>query len=260
MVVSQFVDLRDYHVQRTAQHGENGIIGAIFAVIHTRNRVCVDVGAFDLIALSNVYDLWHDRGWQAVLIESDSGRYQNIVAQANGWAKLKVINARVGWEGERALDAILGDDVPADLDLLSIDVDGADYHVWQGLNRLRPRVVIIEYNPTIPPHIEVVGIGDNYVGSSALALLNLGKTLGYSLVACTLTNLFFVLDEEAEPFVNRNDLPLLFDYSCINYVMTSYDGGMFFSNQLIPYSFTLHSRTVKGNIIDEERFYFPEWA
>jgi hypothetical protein len=261
--VDVVINLREHEAQRTSQHGENGIIAAIFATIGKKNSVCVDVGAFHVSDISNVYELWHDQAWRAVLIEKDHTRAQGLSSHTAAYPyKVSVVNANVGWEGERALDALLDGvgDVPADFDLLNIDVDGPDYHIWRGLRSYRPRVVVIEYNPTIPPHIEVMGIGDNYVGASALALLNLGNELGYTLVACTLTNLFFVLNEEAADFANPNDLPLLFDYSCVTYVMTSYDGGMFFSNLLVSYPFNLESREVRGKIRDEERFHIPAWT
>ena len=48
-------------------------------------------------------------------------------------------------EGPDALDAILDQQrVPAAFDLITIDVDGIDYKVWQGLVRHRPRVVVID--------------------------------------------------------------------------------------------------------------------
>ena len=48
-------------------------------------------------------------------------------------------------EGESSLTALLERyAAPASPCLLSIDVDGADYHVWDGLERFRPRIVVIE--------------------------------------------------------------------------------------------------------------------
>ena len=86
----------------------------------------------------------------------------------------------------------------AQIDVLSIDIDGYDYHVWDAVQDYRPRIVIIEYNPSIPndiiainPHRE-----DIFTGSSAAALVELGRKKGYSLIAVTQTNLLFVVNEE----------------------------------------------------------------
>ena len=51
-----------------------------------------------------------------------------------------------------------GGGLPSDFDVLSIDIDGADYHVWDGLrgSRFAPALVVIEFNPTIPNHVAFV--------------------------------------------------------------------------------------------------------
>ena len=39
-----------------------------------------------------------------------------------------------------------------EIDLLSIDIDGNDYHVWKAIDVINPRVVVIEYNAKFTPH------------------------------------------------------------------------------------------------------------
>lgn len=41
-----------------------------------------------------------------------------------------------------------------EIDLLSIDIDGNDYYVWEAIDIVSPRVVVIEYNSKIPPTCE----------------------------------------------------------------------------------------------------------
>ena len=58
---------------------------------------------------------------------------------------VETVEAYVGIAGELSLDAILRKfNLPYDFDLLSIDVDGDDYHIFKNLQHYRPRVVIIE--------------------------------------------------------------------------------------------------------------------
>lgn len=87
---------------------------------------------------------------------------------------------------------------PEQIDVLSIDIDGYDYHVWDALQDYRPRIVIIEYNPSIPNDIVVINPHkeDIFTGSSAAALVELGRRKGYSLIAVTQTNLLFIVNEE----------------------------------------------------------------
>src|SRR5260370_27613128 len=95
--------------------------------------------------------------------------------------------------------------VPRNLDLLSIDIDGNDYWVWAAIQKWRPRLVVIEYNPTFPPHQKWVmkedlnhrWDGTNYFGASLPSLAALGTKKGFTLVAtdsCGI-NAFFVRDD-----------------------------------------------------------------
>ena len=52
-------------------------------------------------------------------------------------------------EPTKEMVARLKNDVPAEIDLLSIDIDGNDYWVWQAMNATSPRVVVIEYNASM---------------------------------------------------------------------------------------------------------------
>jgi hypothetical protein len=95
--------------------------------------------------------------------------------------------------------------VPTDLDLLSIDVDGNDYWIWNGLEEFHPRVVVIEYNSSLPPGCERVQPYDpesrptltDTSGASLESLCRLAQRKGYQLVHSDLsgTNAFFVRDD-----------------------------------------------------------------
>jgi hypothetical protein len=109
--------------------------------------------------------------------------------------------------------------VPRELDLLSLDIDQNTYYAWEGLSGFRPRVIVVEYNPVIPPDVDWKAAYDpdrtwdlthNY-SASLKALENLGRERGYSLVGCEFTgnNAFFVRDDLvgdrfAAPFTAEN--------------------------------------------------------
>lgn len=86
--------------------------------------------------------------------------------------------------------------------MLSIDVDYNDYWIWQAIDCIEPRVVVIEYNASWPPpscvtvpyDAEGEWKGDNLFGASLAALAKLGDRKGYRLVGCSLSgvNAFFV--------------------------------------------------------------------
>jgi hypothetical protein len=99
--------------------------------------------------------------------------------------------------------------VPAEFDLLVVDIDFNDYWVWEQIglsNHYRPRVVIVEYNGNIPIHearvvtradTHVWTDGSSYCGASLLAMAKLGVRLGYTLVYCEShgVNAFFVRND-----------------------------------------------------------------
>jgi len=77
------------------------------------------------------------------------------------------------------------------------DVDGNEYHLWDSMNEYRPRVMVIEFNPTIPNEVVFIQPRDMKVfqGSSLKAFVELGKRKGYELIATNETNAFFLLKE-----------------------------------------------------------------
>jgi hypothetical protein len=101
----------------------------------------------------------------------------------------------VGYEGTSRLDHILKQTpIPKDFSLLSIDVDGIDYYIWEELREYIPRVVVVEFNPTIPVDVDWVQPKDMSVsqGTSLRAFTRLARTKGYELIATTQWNAFFV--------------------------------------------------------------------
>jgi hypothetical protein len=224
--------LKDTVSGSTSQHGEDGVIEAVFDRIGVDSRTCVEFGAYDLVSLSNVYPLWSS-GWRTLLIEADPARFAKLEAdyaahRARAPSDVQLANRLVAPSGSDSLDRILQQyGFPAEPDLLSIDVDGLELQLWRGLEQFRPRLVVVEYNPTIPPHIELIG-GDR-VGSSARALHRLGNEKGYSLVACIGWNAFFVDQEHGHHFTDTDDLDALFDSSYLWYAMQTYGGEIFYS-------------------------------
>lgn len=191
-------DLETYARDVHSQAGEDGIIAEIFRRIGTESKWCVEFGAWDGRVASNSAALVDD-GWSAVLIEGDPAKFGDLQARYRSSDDVVTLLAMVGWDGTDRLDALLAaTPIPQRFDLLSIDIDGNDYHVWSAVEIYRPRVVVIEFNPTIPNGVTFVQPADPRInqGSSIDALVDLGRRKGYTLVAATEFNAFFVLDAE----------------------------------------------------------------
>ncbi|MBI2743541.1 MAG: hypothetical protein HYX48_06460 [Chlamydiales bacterium] len=205
------IDLSLYERSFFSQNGEDGVLAKLFQLIKPNSRFCVELGAYDGITGSNTY-LLRRQGWDCLLIDRtfEIPEYKQ---------RKEFITA------ENINDLMRKYGVPFDLDLISIDIDYNDFYIWNALDEhYRPAVVVIEYNGYhLPDQDKIVkyrpfftGGGDNYFGASILALYNLGRSKGYSLVYAESAgvNLFFVRDDILEEknlfFKNVNDVEKLY--------------------------------------------------
>ena len=222
--------LSEYSKNITSQNGEDGILAEIFRRIGITSKTCIEFGAWDGIHLSNTWHLWHDQGWTALLIEGEPSRYTSLRDSLAAYPTVTALHAFIGLEGSSKLDHILNRaQWPGpQFDLLSIDIDGDDYSVWDSLEEFRPRVVVIEYNPSIPPEADMVQAPGEYFGASASALVRLGHRKRYRLSALTATNCIFVADEDfARLAIPEVSLAREFDRSRLSYIINAYDGRTF---------------------------------
>ena len=224
--------LAEYARNVTSQYGEDGIIHKILETIGKADRWCVEFGSWDGKNCSNTFDLIERRGYSAVLIEANARRFKDLVKTFGANERVVLLNAVVGFERDNCLDRLLeSTEIPTDFDLLSIDIDGNDYHVWEAVRAYKPKVVVIEFNPTIPPEVEFVQPRDMSVtqGSSLLSISKLGRSKGYELVAVTVTNALFVDTNYFPVFgIEDNSVETLWtDRSFITHLFCGYDGTLF---------------------------------
>lgn len=182
-----------------SQNGEDGIIRDLLFRVGFANRYFVEFGAGDGTE-NNAALLASRYGWRGTYIEANREYADGLVRRYGDNGRVLVLNELVTRDTICDLFKMAG--VPEEFDLLSIDIDGNDYWIWSELGLYRPRVVVIEYNGTIPPPKRWVMAynadhrwdGTMYFGASLESYAQLGKRLGYELI-CTDTrgvNAFFV--------------------------------------------------------------------
>jgi hypothetical protein len=190
------VDITRYERRFSSQNGEDGILEAIFTVIGTTRKYFVEFGAASGREC-NTARLAQRYGWTGLLMDAATPPPDAPVPIRREFITAENINALF----EKY-------NVPPAFDLLSIDIDGNDYWVWKSITAYRPRVVVIEYNASVPPTESRVmpydsnfrWSGTDYFGASLLSLATLGSAKGYTLVGCDSsgTNAFFVDAAEAQ--------------------------------------------------------------
>lgn len=186
-----------------SQNDEDGLLAEILRRVGAPARRFVEIGVQTGVECNSTNLLLE--GWSGVWIDGGAGHFPAIrqrFGQLIDAGRLQALCEYVTPENVNALlrAACGGNEV----DVLSIDIDMADYWVWKALE-LRPRVLMIEYNASWRPPAAIVvpydaqrrWDGTNYFGASLGALEKLGREKGYSLVGCCFAgvNAFFVRDD-----------------------------------------------------------------
>jgi hypothetical protein len=226
--------LLDFASNTHSQSGEDGVIGRILDMLSARDRWCVEFGAWDGSHLSNTRKLIETDGYSAVLIEASPERFLDLQASSREFPNVIPIQAFVGFGPADGLDAILARlPIPLDFDLLSCDVDGNDYHIWAAITKYRPKVVCIEFNPTIPTEVRFTQPADPAInqGASLAALTDLGRLKGYELVSVLPFNAIFVDAKYFSLFEIADNRPesLRRDTSAVTWLFCGYDGTIHLS-------------------------------
>ncbi len=196
--------LQQYRSNVYSQNGEDGVIREVLRRLEIDTGWFCEFGAWDGRYGSNTYALLR-RGWRGVMIEGEPTRFLALQRTAGRYPKqLIAIQEYVSPNpGPCSLDDMLAaTHIPNDFEILSIDVDGCDYHIFESLTAFNPLVIIIEIDSSIPPGVEKVH-SDSSPMTSFTSMLRLGQRKGYELV-CHTGNMVFVRSDR----VNRLNLPL----------------------------------------------------
>ena len=196
--------LEPYGYKVFSQNDEDGIIHEIFDRIGTTNKVFIEFGVQDGLE-SNSHLLLH-YGWSGLWIEGSEVYCDEIAIKfkpviENG--QLRVCNAFITKDNINEL--FIKNGLSGEIDLLSIDIDGNDYYIWDAIKEVNSRVIVVEYNAKFPPDLEWcqaydashVWMGSDWHGASLKALEKLGRNKGYRLVGTNLRgcNAFFVRND-----------------------------------------------------------------
>lgn len=179
-----------------SQNEEDGMLVEVFRRIGEGTRTFFEFGVGNGLQNNTCYFLL--AGWRGWWIEITAPKVQFIrqhFASAIAEKRLVIDDTPLDAENVEAVCTRLG--IPDEIDLLSIDIDGNDYHVFEAMRRIRSRVVVLEYNGLYPPPHRIVGAYDpaysyadsTYIGASLQSLTDLAESKGYQLVGCNITGL-----------------------------------------------------------------------
>jgi len=200
----------DIHINEfkvSSQNGEDGIIQFLLRKTDMKNKIFVEFGVHDY-AESNTRFLLVNNGWSGLIIDGSSKNVERIKHDEIYWKHdLNVEHAFI--DKDNINELISRNSVSGDIGILSIDIDGNDYWIWNAIECINPRIVICEYNSLFGSNKKVTTIYDKsfvitkahfsglYWGASIAAFDYLAKKKGYSLVGSNTAgnNVFFVRND-----------------------------------------------------------------
>ena len=187
-----------------SQSEEEGILLALLDAAGTGTRRFVELGCGGNGGNSGF--LASELGWSGLMVDTR----EDAVAICRLTFPAERIRVVQHWVTRESVDGLLRDHgLTGEIDVLSIDIDGNDYWVWEALTEASPRIVIVEYNARFGPERAVAvpydpsfGRGNRpkgYFGASLEAFRRLGTRKGYRLVTTEPggANAFFVRDDVA---------------------------------------------------------------
>jgi hypothetical protein len=191
-----------------SQWGEDGIIQHLVRHVPLQRRVFVEFGVENYVESNTRFLITHNAGWAGLVMDGSADNIDYIKRDPIYWAcNLK---AEHGFITRENIDSLLAKNgIAGDIGLLSVDIDGNDYWVWQAIDSIAPRIVVCEYNSHFGPTAAVTVPYDPgfvrdrahfskiYYGASIAALGALGRAKGYALVAGNSAgnNVFFVRND-----------------------------------------------------------------
>lgn len=209
-----FVQLSDTGFKVFSQFEEDGMLLFIFSVIGMKHKTFVDIGSNDCIN-SNCANFAVNFYWHGLFIDSDKdaldiGRHF-YKKHPDPWSYKPVfVCEKVNRENINTTIKNAGFEGP--IDLLSIDIDGNDYWIWDAITVISPNVVIIEAkveygmnDAVVPYNADYSHLTKNpmYNGASPFAMNQLAKKKGYRLVGANAYghNMIFIKKELAADYI-----------------------------------------------------------
>ena len=196
-------DFREVGFKVFSQSDEDGIIQYLVNKLPIENETFIELGV-ENYEESNTRFLMLNNNWQGMVLDGCRGDIRALQKDPIYWQY--DLQAKATWITRKNIDTVLcQSEFSPDVGLLSIDIDGNDYWIWEAIQSIRPRIVIAEYNglfklaPVAVPYVDDFNRtsahhSNLYYGSSLAALHALAIKKGYILVGSNFWghNAFFI--------------------------------------------------------------------
>ena len=200
--------LRDAEFKVFSQFGDDGIIQYLIRRLAPLPESFVEFGV-ESYRESNTRFLLLNNNWRGLVLDGNQKCVDQIQRDEIYWRH--TLTAKFAWITRDNINELLREpQFTGRIGLLSIDIDGNDYWVWEKLDDVDPAIVIMEYNSAFGPDLAVTipyhpsfsrfkaHYSGQFWGASLAALDLLARRKGYSLIGCNSAgnNAYFIRNDK----------------------------------------------------------------
>jgi len=207
--------LSDAEFSVFSQWGDDGIIQYLISKLDIPNKTFIEFGVENYRESNTRYLLINNK-WHGLVIDGSQQNINFIQKDTISWAhhvfaecafiKKSNINELLGGLISKGYDKEIG--------ILSLDIDGNEFWIWEEINIVNPILVIVEYNAVFGPdncwtipydenfnRFSLLPKGYIYYGSSLEALKMLATKKGYTFIGCNSNgnNSYFLRNDKIDP-------------------------------------------------------------
>ena len=207
--------LADAEFSIFSQWGEDGIIEWLVHHNGPMPEIFVEFGV-ETYRESSTRFLLMNRNWRGLIIDGDPANMAVAKNDSISW-RYDLTATAAFITKDNINDLITSAGIWGEIGILSVDIDGNDYWVWDAIDCVNPHFVITEYNAvfgdlnalSVPYDPAFVRSQKHYsylyYGASIGAMVSLAAKRGYTLLGTNRAgvNAFFVRNDRAEQFLSR---------------------------------------------------------
>ena len=146
-----FSSINEAEFKVFSQSGEDGILQYIVqeSGIEDDEKTFVEFGVEDY-SEANTRFLLVNNFWRGLIIDGDKTNMNKVRNSDLYWkSNLTAIDA---WVDKESINQLIGDSgFSGKIGILSIDIDGNDYWVWESISVVDPVIVVVEWNSVFGP-------------------------------------------------------------------------------------------------------------
>lgn len=194
-----YENIHDAEFKVFSQFGDDGILQYLICQTQPIPKTFIEFGVEDYTECNTRFLLMNDN-WSGLIMDGDKKAMEAVRSKSFYW-RFDLKSAGVFITRENINQLFLENGYSGEIGLLSIDIDGNDYWIWEQINSVEPVIVTVEYNsvfgfehaitiPYDPAFYRTEAHYSNlYWGASLKALCVLAEKKGYALVGCNSSGL-----------------------------------------------------------------------